>query len=159
MKLFRFLIAIAILGVALGAVGAANLTTRADEDSPKAIRVVLEKQVADWNRADVAAFMQGYWKSDETEFVGANGIARGWQAVFDRYRRTYPDAKAMGQLSFANLEIRMLAPDAAYVLGEFHLQRESDNPAGVFTLIVRKFPEGWRVVHDHSTGFAEPRRQ
>lgn len=155
MKSMRYRMGVAILGLAVGVVGFASRTTQADEDGPKAIRAVLEKQVADWNRADVPAFMQGYWNSDEVEFVGAGGIKRGWHAVMDRYRTSYPDAKAMGQLSFTNLEIRMLAPDAAYVLGEFHLQRASDNPSGVFTLIVRKFPEGWRVVHDHSTGFAE----
>jgi ketosteroid isomerase-like protein len=47
----------------------------------------------------------------------------------------------------------MLSKDSAYVLGEFHLQRKKDNPAGVFTLIVRKFPEGWRIVHDHTTAY------
>lgn len=155
MKSMRYWIGVVALVVGVAAVVFVGRTTRADEDSPKAIRAVLEKQVADWNRADIPAFMQGYWNSDEVEFVGAGGIKRGWHAVMDRYRTSYPDAKAMGQLSFTNLEIRMLAPDAAYVLGEFHLQRESDNPSGVFTLIVRKFPEGWKVVHDHSTGFTE----
>jgi ketosteroid isomerase-like protein len=155
MRMIRLVFAMAIVGVAAGAIGLMSRVTAATDDAPKAIRAVLEKQVVDWNRADVPAFMQGYWNSDETEFVGSNGITRGWHAVLDRYRKTYPDAKAMGTLSFANLEIRMIGPDTAYVLGEFHLQRESDNPAGVFTLIVRKFPEGWRVIHDHSTGYSE----
>ncbi len=117
------------------------------------IRKVLDDQVAAWNRGDIDAFMQGYLKSDQTEFVGAGGILRGWSAVLDRYRRDYPDAKARGELTFGNLEIRVLSPDYAYALGEFHLKREKDNPSGAFTLILRKTPDGWRIIHDHSTAY------
>jgi ketosteroid isomerase-like protein len=120
------------------------------------IRAVLDAQSAAWNRGDIDSFMSGYWKSDKTEFIGANGITRGWQAVLDRYRRNYPDTKAMGQLSFGNLEIHVTCQDAAYVIGEFHLIREKDNPSGVFTLNFRHFPEGWRIVADHTTAYPAP---
>ncbi len=125
-----------------------------DEDQ---IRALLVEQTAAWNRGDIDGFMAGYWKSDETEFVSAEGISRGWQALLDRYERSYPDRKAMGILSFANLEIRVECPNSAYAIGEYHLRREKDNPAGIFTLNLRKFPEGWRVVVDHTTGFATPK--
>ena len=121
------------------------------------IRALLVDQTAAWNRGDIDGFMAGYWKSDETEFVSAEGISRGWQALLDRYKRSYPDRKAMGLLSFANLEIRVECPNSAYAVGEYHLQREKDHPAGIFTLNLRKFPEGWRVVVDHTTAFATPK--
>jgi ketosteroid isomerase-like protein len=121
------------------------------------IRALLVDQTAAWNRCDMDGFMAGYWKSDETEFVSADGISRGWQALLDRYKRSYPDRKAMGRLSFANLEIRVECPNSAYAIGEFHLEREKDNPAGIFTLNLKKFPEGWRVVVDHTTAFAPPK--
>jgi ketosteroid isomerase-like protein len=120
------------------------------------IQSVLEMQSAAWNRGDLEAFMQGYWKSEETEFVGASGITRGWQAVLDRYRRNYADGKAMGRLSFSNLEVHIVCPDAAFAIGNFQLEREKDRPAGIFTLNFRKFKEGWRIVADHTTGFATP---
>lgn len=143
--------------------------SRAASDDAQ-IRAVLDAQTAAWNRGDVDMFMVGYWKSDETEFIGASGITRGWQSVLDRYRRNYPDTKAMGQLNFGNLEIHLTCPDAAYVIGEFHLIREmeglpgrrqgepgrSDNPSGVFTLNFKKFPEGWRIVADHTTAYPAP---
>lgn len=115
------------------------------------IRAVLDSQVEAWNHGDLDAFMQGYWKSEKTEFVGANGIQRGWQAVLDRYRKGYPDRAAMGTLTFSNLEITPLGPGAAMVLGEWRLDRTADHPHGVFTLIFRKFPEGWRIIHDHTS--------
>jgi ketosteroid isomerase-like protein len=126
------------------------------ESDESQIRAVLDAQAAAWNRGDIDSFMSGYWKSDETEFIGANGITRGWQSVLDRYRRNYPNAKAMGQLSFGNLEVHVTCPDATYVIGEFHLVREEDNPSGVFTLNFRRFPEGWRIVADHTTAYPAP---
>ncbi len=118
------------------------------------IRELLDTQTAAWNHGDIESFMTGYWKSDQTEFVSANGISRGWQALLDRYQRSYPDRKAMGRLTFSNLEIHMACPEAAFAIGQFQLERENDRPAGVFTLNLRKFPEGWRIVADHTTPFA-----
>jgi ketosteroid isomerase-like protein len=123
-------------------------------DDSADIRAVMDIQVAAWNAGDVDTFMQSYWKSDETVFVGAKGLVRGYQAVLARYHRDYPDRKAMGRLAFSNLEIHMVCSDAAFVIGQFHLKREYDQPEGIFTLDFRKFPEGWRIVADHTTGFA-----
>lgn len=113
---------------------------------------VLEEQDAAWNRGDIVAFVNYYWKSGGLTFSGSNGVTRGWDGLLARYRRSYPDRAAMGKLSFSDLEIRTVAPDAALVLGRWRLDREKDTPGGVFTLVLRKFPEGWRVVHDHTSG-------
>ena len=121
-----------------------------------AIRVLLKKQAADWNRGDVRAFMQGYWNSPHTEFVGSDGILRGWQTVMARYRKTYPDRTAMGRLTFSELEVSLLGPEAALVVGHWHLKRANDAPEGVFTLVFKKFPEGWRIVNDHTSQTARP---
>jgi ketosteroid isomerase-like protein len=130
-----------------------RLSATPDASNEAQIRSVLDMQTAAWNRGDIDTFMTGYWNSEETEFVGASGITRGWQAVLDRYRRNYPDGKAMGSLTFSNLEIHVVCPDSAFVIGEFQLDREKDRPAGIFTLNFRKFAEGWRIVADHTTGF------
>ncbi|MFZ0333526.1 MAG: nuclear transport factor 2 family protein [Candidatus Acidiferrales bacterium] len=122
------------------------------EDRP-AIAAVLQKQVADWNRGDIPAFMAGYWKSSDTEFENDSGLFQGWDDVLKRYQTTYPNRAAMGHLTFSGLEIHVLCADSAYVIGKYRLDREKDHPQGVFTLIFRKFPEGWRIVNDHTTAF------
>ena len=119
--------------------------------SEAAIRAVLEAQVAAWNRGDIDGFMQGYWKSEQTAFVSSSGISRGWQALLERYRRSYPDRAAMGRLTFSDLEVTTLGPNAVLVLGRWRLERAKDNPGGVFTLVAQKFPEGWRIIHDHTS--------
>ena len=115
------------------------------------IRALLETQSDAWNRGDIEAFMAGYWKSEQTTFSGANGVLRGWQAVLDRYKRDYPDRAAMGTLTFSELEITPLGHDAALVLGRWRLDRANGPVGGVFSLVLRKFPEGWRIIHDHTS--------
>ena len=156
-KVTRFALFLVLLvsvpqGYATHAAGAAESS---DESQ---IRMLLQAQADAWNRGDIDAFMEGYWKSDETAFIGANGITRGWLAVLDRYKKTYSGRKAMGRLTFSGLEVHVLCPDAALVIGQFRLERESDKPAGIFTLDFRKFPEGWRIIVDHTTGFAATNR-
>jgi uncharacterized protein (TIGR02246 family) len=131
-------------------------TTCADEPKGRqadrsAIRAVLDAQQAAWNRGDIAAFLTGYWHSPNLTFSGSNGIFRGWDAVVARYKKNYPDRSAMGTLDFSSLEFRFLGTDAALVLGHWHLKRQKDEIGGVFTLVFQRFPEGWRITHDHTS--------
>ncbi len=143
----RVTLIVVILAVIVSTVGLAAQSAGAEAE----IRRVLDLQAADWNRGDVDHFMQSYWRSDKTEFVGASGILRGWQAVLDRYHRDYPNRAAMGHLTFSDLEVTALGPSAALVVGRYHLSRQKDQPSGVFTLVFRKFPEGWRIINDHTS--------
>ncbi len=116
-----------------------------------AIRKVMDDQAAAWNRGDIEGFMQGYWRSAELKFVSGDRVTRGWQQTLDNYKRSYPDKAAMGTLTFSDLEISVLSKDAAFVVGSWSLQREKDRPHGKFTLLFRKFKEGWRITADHSS--------
>ena len=115
------------------------------------INTVMNNQAADWNRGDIDAFMRGYWNSEKLVFVSSDGVTRGWQPTLDRYKKSYDTRAKMGTLTFSELEINVIAKDAAVVLGSWSLAREKDNPHGKFTLIFRKFREGWRIVHDHTS--------
>jgi ketosteroid isomerase-like protein len=123
---------------------------RRDADM-KSINEVLSAQQGAWNRGDVDAFLIGYWRSPELTFSGGNGVSRGWDGVLARYKKSYPNHAAMGQLEFSDLEFRFLGPDAALVLGQWHLKRESGDIGGVFTLVWQKFPDGWKIIHDHTS--------
>jgi len=116
-----------------------------------AIRKVMDDQAAAWNRGDIDAFMEGYWRSDKLTFVSGTDVTRGWQPTLDRYKKRYDTRAKMGTLTFSELEITILSKDAAVVLGSWSLAREKDNPHGKFTLIFRKFKEGWRIVMDHTS--------
>ncbi|MGB2668433.1 MAG: nuclear transport factor 2 family protein [Candidatus Acidiferrum sp.] len=123
----------------------------ADTSPREAMTSVLTEQQSAWNRGDVNAFMKGYWDSPELTFAGTSGITRGWQPVLARYQKNYPDQKAMGHLDFSDVEVRPLGNDAALVLGRWHLQRDTGELGGVFTLVFQRFPEGWKIIHDHTS--------
>ena len=115
------------------------------------IQSVLTAQQGAWNRGDIDAFMNGYARSASTVFVSQDEVSRGWETVRDRYRVKYSDRTKMGTLSFSEIEVTMLSPDAAVVLGRWRLKRINDEPHGRFTLIFKRLPEGWRIVHDHTS--------
>jgi ketosteroid isomerase-like protein len=115
------------------------------------IRAVMAAQVAAWNRGDIDGFMEGYARSDATEFVSGDKITRGWQTVRDRYRKKYDSHEKMGRLTFSEIKITLLSADAAIVLGRWQLVRQSDKPHGIFTLLFRRTRAGWRIVHDHTS--------
>ena len=120
------------------------------------ISAVLKMQQEAWNRGDIDAFMQGYWRSEQTVFVSGDEVTRGWQKVLDRYKTKYSDRAKMGTLTFSNLEITPLSNDSAVVLGSWKLNRANDQPHGRFTLIFRRFPDGWKIVHDHTSAAPPP---
>lgn len=115
------------------------------------IRAVMNRQTAAWNRGDIAGFMDGYWQSENLVFVSGANVTKGWQPTLDRYKKNYATREKMGALTFADLEVEVLSKDAAVVLGSWALRREGDAPGGKFTLIFRRFEDGWKIVHDHTS--------
>ena len=122
-------------------------------DNKAAIERVLRMQQDAWNGHDLDAFMTGYWNSPELTFFSAATQRQGWQATLDRYRAAYASpGHEMGRLEFSALRIEMLGPDAAFVRGAWQLtMSDGKTPRGLFTLIFRKFPDGWKIVHDHTS--------
>jgi uncharacterized protein (TIGR02246 family) len=121
------------------------------------IQSVLRAQEDAWNRGDIDKFMNGYAKSASTVFVSDDEVRRGWETVRNRYRQKYSDRTKMGTLGFSDIEVTMLSPDAAVVLGRWALKRTNDQPHGRFTLIFKRLPEGWRIVHDHTSAASPPK--
>lgn len=122
----------------------------------RAIRRVLDAQVAAWNRGDIEDFMQGYAHTDSLRFASGGEVRLGWQAALSSYRTGYPDREAMGTLAFSDLDIEVLSADRALVFGRWRLQRAADTPHGLFTLIFARRPTAagdtaWRIVHDHTS--------
>ena len=151
MNMRRCCLALLMLVALTAGVGAADVNTPAT----KAARNVLEVQREAWNRGDLEAFMQGYWKSDDIRFAGGDTFRYGWQATLKSYQKGYPDQAAMGKLDFDLLEVREISPDLVYVFGKWHLTRVNDAPDkaphGLFTLIVERKDGAWVVTRDHTS--------
>jgi beta-aspartyl-peptidase (threonine type) len=119
----------------------------------QAIEHVLRDQQDAWNHHDLNGFMAGYWNSSELTFFSGANEHDGWQSTMDRYLSTYASpGREMGQLDFSGLRVVMLGPDDAFVRGNWKLtMSDGKTPHGLFTLVFRKFPAGWKIIHDHTS--------
>jgi len=123
------------------------------------IRAAMAAQTAAWNRGDIPAFMQSYEDSPETTFIGVT-LRKGFQPILKRYQQAYSNSAQMGTLTFTGLDIRLLPgacgkPELALVTGKFHLERSAKGEAtkddGIFSLVWRKGPKGWKIILDHTS--------
>ena len=144
-SIHRFKFAALLLVISTATVHAETATVQA------AVQAVLDQQVKDWNAGDIDKFMRGYERSEKTRFASGGNLTLGWQSVLERYRRTYADKAAMGELTFGELDITALSDDSALAFGRWRLKREKDEPSGLFTLVFRKTADGWKIVHDHTS--------
>ena len=124
---------------------------RADDAAD--IRKVLDDQVTAWNKGDLTGFMAGYWNSKDLTFVSGKDATRGWQETLDRYKKRYQgEGKEMGKLAFSDVEVRDLAPGVALVTGKWELTLAKETVGGRYTLVFKKLTDGWRIIHDHTSG-------
>jgi ketosteroid isomerase-like protein len=137
---------------ALLAAGAAA-TSQGDPGAVRAVRAILDRQVADWNKADLDGFLSGYWNSPKVVFQSGGQRIDGFEAMRERYQKRYrADGKAMGRLEFSALDIEPLGPEAVLARGRWRLAMpDGTRPGGLFTVIFRRLPEGWKIVHDHTS--------
>lgn len=112
----------------------------------------LDEQLAAWNSGNLEGFMDGYWNSEDLTFCSGGTVTKGWQATIDRYRKRYQaDGKEMGKLQFDEIEFVVLAAEEVVLRGRWKLTLSDGNPEGLFTLVMRKLPEGWKIVYDHTS--------
>jgi ketosteroid isomerase-like protein len=142
---------------------AANTVNALPEDMSASQRADLEKgmkqllltQVEAWNHGDLDGFMQGYWHSPDLTFFSGATVTHGWEPTLLRYRERYKsEGKEMGKLAFQDLTVDLLSPKSGVVRGKWQLTMSTTDgkqPHGLFTLILKRMPEGWRIVHDHTS--------
>ncbi len=119
----------------------------------KALRAVMDRQVECWNRQDLDGFLATYWNSPELVFQSGADLFRGWDAVRERYEARYRgEGREMGRLEFLDRETLLLGEDAGFVRGRWRLVLSNGKSVeGRFTVISRRFADGWKIVHDHTS--------
>ncbi|WP_353480835.1 DUF4440 domain-containing protein [Haliscomenobacter sp.] len=142
MKFFLSYLVLLLVGSSLSAQEDADFVT---------IRASILKQQDDWNRGDIPAFMEVYWKSENLQFIGATGVTKGWQQTLDNYKRRYPDRDAMGQLTFGIVSMEKLSKKSVFLVGTWDLKRKNDAPGGYFVLIWKKIKGKWVITADHTS--------
>ena len=141
--------------LAIAVIGLFSCTSSFDKDAEiQAISQVLYQQQDAWNEGDLDSFMNGYWNSDDLEFVSGKWVRTGWEKTLKAYKKHYPDKEAMGKLSFTFRKIEVLTPEDAYVNGAFNLDfadKDKKSAKGQFTLIWKKIDGKWLIIRDHTS--------
>jgi ketosteroid isomerase-like protein len=100
------------------------------------------------------AFVQDYDDSAETTFIGREVTRGDRKAIFDRYRRGFPNRESMGVLTYSEMQVRMVQDGVANMTGRFALKRTAaggGDTSGRFTLVWKRTAAGWKIVHDHTS--------
>jgi hypothetical protein len=133
------------------------------KDAREQVLALLERSAADWNRGDVEALCSAY--AEDVTFASPNGLSQGRAEALERFRKRYPDRATMGTLTLDPLDVRESWGPEVTMLGDaepgrvhvvtvvarWKLARERQPGAeGMTLLVVRKLPEGWRIVQDAS---------
>jgi len=152
-RVFQFFCLALVLGIAV------PMSAQAAGGDESAIRSAIKAQSDAWNQADIPGFMQVYEDAPDTTFMGASTLRKGVQPIRQRYELTYSSPALMGKLMFSDIEIHVLHPSCgkaefAVVTGKFHLDRpkvEGQKDDGIFSLVWRKGPKGWKIILDHTS--------
>lgn len=123
------------------------------QDVPQHLVQLMNESAEAWNRGDLNGFLFTYADDPQTVFMG-NPPTLGLGEIRARYQRTYfKDGRPRDQLAFDELVTRMLGDDHALMRGRCILTNPADNSKTYcrYTLIWERRPEGWRIIHDHSS--------
>jgi ketosteroid isomerase-like protein len=116
------------------------------------VKVLLAQEHA-WNLGDVAGYVRAYKDSPDTLFIDKQ-VTKGFHNILEDYEHNYTTRSSMGTLVFSELEVYPVADTVAICTGRYHLDRgkKDGGPAeGLFSLILEKTPDGWKIVLDHTT--------
>ena len=133
---------------------AAETPVAADQVAEKAAIVALIRSMeAAWNRGDFRGYMAGF-KNPDVVFVSNGKIQADWQATLDHYIRDYgASPETRGRLSFRDIRIEMLAPDAAQLISRYRLERPVKTMEGVNTRLMRKIDGKWVIALNHVSAY------
>ncbi|MFT5168746.1 MAG: hypothetical protein ACI8P3_003991 [Saprospiraceae bacterium] len=121
-----------------------------EKEDKEIILSIMKAQQQAWSDYDIAAFMDGYWKSDSLKFYGAGGITYGWEQTLANYHKRYPSKEHTGTLNFKIIDLSKIDTNSYYVMGEYHLVRTVGNADGIFMIIFKKINGEWKIIADTS---------
>jgi ketosteroid isomerase-like protein len=118
----------------------------------RVITAQLERSASDWNRGDLAAFLSDYAQESTTTFIDGRRARGGIDFIRGVYEPRFSGKVRRDSLHFEEIEARPLSPTLGLVTARFVLQRGSEITAsGPFTLVMELRPDGWKILHDHSS--------
>ncbi|HEU0051929.1 MAG TPA: DUF4440 domain-containing protein, partial [Longimicrobium sp.] len=132
---------------------AADPSPGASTSMQNEITALMQASADGWNRGSLDEFMVPYLDSPTITYITGPGVARGKTAIRDFYAGSwFRGGQPAGRLSYRDIEARPLGRDFALVVGGWTVTRaDGREQKGIFSLTMQRTPEGWRIIHDHSS--------
>jgi ketosteroid isomerase-like protein len=150
-----------LLALELAACRTSSRTTAASADMDRhamsdTIVAQLNRSAADWNRGDLDGFLSDYAAESTTTFVDGRRARHGIDFIRGNYAPWFAPNARRDSLRFEAVEVRPLTSTLALVTARFLLERGGAvTRSGPFTLVMEQQPQGWKIIHDHSS--SDPR--
>ncbi len=147
------LVSLTAMGVLLFSTGVLG-SQDSGSGAGKELRQVLSDQQEAWNQGNLNLFMETYWKSERLSYFSGGTVIEGWQGLKERYEKRYRGkGESLGRVTFSEIKVEKLGTEHALIKGRWNLIRDGEDPlGGLFSLVLRRFDEGWKIVHDHTSG-------
>ena len=140
-----------LLALALTGCGAAMAGAAGPASDPTAeILALQDSMTSAWNHGNLAGHVAPY--ADTATFM-VRGPVRGRDRIRASLERSFwREGRPLQQLRFDSLTVRPMGPSHALVTGKFTLFGGGrDDRSGWFSLFYGRTPEGWKILHDHSS--------
>ncbi len=121
------------------------------KDPKEIIYHEINKQQEAWNKGDLKGFMELYWHSDSLTFISKKGIKKGYNSVYEGYKKSYEQNNNMGTLTFELFDINLIGKKDAIVNGSWKVENKEGVFSGYFTLWFKKLEGNWKIVQDHTS--------
>ncbi len=103
-----------------------------------------------WNSGNVSDFMKSYKDSDSTRYITTT-ITRGYKNILAKYKSRYPNREKMGKLSITDLDVTVLSPQYAIVVGKWYVKQKQKHVQGIFSSLYENTSDGWKIIVDHTS--------
>lgn len=154
MRIWTILAAIGLAAAAPAAAEPVDPAYAAEADAE--MRALIATMQEAWNRGDFRGYMQGFLNPGVV-FVSRGRFQDGWQGTLDHYVRDYGgDPERRGRLTFSDIEIEMLAEDAAMLVSRYRLERGDAPQYGINTRLMRKVGGRWVIALNHVSAQETP---
>jgi uncharacterized protein (TIGR02246 family) len=115
----------------------------------EAVQNVLKSLEAAWNAHDARAYTDNYWHSADLTVFDDGQVSKGWDAVFAANVKNFKDNPST--LTISQVQAQLVGTSTAYATGAWQVAGADGKPQqGLFTLILRKFGNAWKIIHDQA---------
>lgn len=121
-------------------------------DPVKDVEAALNGQVASWNAGNLEMAMAFYWNSPELLWISRGGISKGYEPVFDDFKRDFADRSKMGVYSYTPLHIEKLSKSSVLYVYQWKIELNGKRiMGGVSSQIWKKISGRWLITAEHAS--------